>query len=546
MPSRLTWLYALLVLLPTLLVAGVLLRLLTHERERLARAGVQAAEEQTRAVAEQIGAAMQGFEDDLLRRLAGLPATNLAAALKEWESRDPLVRRAFVVSDTRGVLLPDPRGAQSSEDADFLHRFAPLFSGEISWSPTASAETLQRPLLTQNLRVQAAQQAADAQAAPAAAPRIAPDGPGQGCLPWFAGRDLHLLAWVRRPGLRYGVEVEMAALLARIVPSFPAAMPAGRALALLDGHGRVAHAVGDLEIGPAARPVAAAPLAPALPHWQVAAYGGTGAGRAFLFRAGAALTALLVLVLLGGGWFLWRDARRSQVEARTRTSFVANVSHELKTPLTSIRMYAELLGEERVRDEARRRHYLDVIVRESQRLTRLVNNVLDFSRLDRGRKTYRPEKLDLAAEARRIVDTQRDRLAEAGLAVELDAPADVPCTARADRDAFEQALLNLLDNAVKYAAGGKRLAVAVTRAAGRPAVRVTDFGPGVPAGQRRRLFAAFHRADDALTARQPGCGLGLHLSRRLLRDQGGDLLYDPAPEGGARFTIVLPPGEDVT
>ncbi len=253
----------------------------------------------------------------------------------------------------------------------------------------------------------------------------------------------------------------------------------------------------------------------------------------------AILCCILLLAILGGGWLLLRDAHRSAIDARTRTTFVANVSHELKTPLTTIRMYAEILNEGRTKDESRRAHYLDVIVQESQRLTRLINNVLDFSRLEQGRKTYRPEDLDLATETRRIVEAQNSRLQAVGLAVELEG-ADTPCPAHADRDAFEQALLNVLDNAAKYAVSGKRVLVHVASANGAAQVRVCDRGPGVPAAHRSRLFQQFHRADDSLTTRQPGCGLGLSISRRLLRDQGGDLRYETAENGGACFVLTLP------
>jgi signal transduction histidine kinase len=366
-----------------------------------------------------------------------------------------------------------------------------------------------------------------------------------GWIPWFEGRNLHLLAWTQRAnGLRYGVEVEMNSLLARLITAFPEHVPAGQTLALLDGQGAVMHGVGATEYRPSLPCLSAVSLAPALPHWQLVAAGAGAAGntRGLVFMLSAILCGILLLAILGGGWLLLREAHRSAIEARTRTTFVANVSHELKTPLTTIRMYAELLSEGRARDESRRAHYLEVIVQESQRLTRLINNVLDFSRLEQGRKTYRPEDLDLAAETRRIAEAQRSRLLAAGLAVEIEG-ADTPCPAHADRDAFEQALLNVLDNAAKYAVSGKRLLIHVSCADNRSQVRVCDWGAGVPAAHRSRLFQQFHRADDSLTARQPGCGLGLSISRRLLRDQDGDLCYETAESGGACFVLTLPTNE---
>jgi signal transduction histidine kinase len=304
------------------------------------------------------------------------------------------------------------------------------------------------------------------------------------------------------------------------------------------------HGVGARELDPAAARMAGIPLAPALPHWQIVIAGsGHAAGRGLLFLFAAILCGILVLTILGGGWLLLRESNRSATEARTKTSFVANVSHELKTPLTTIRMYAELLSDGRARDESKRARYLDVIVQESQRLTRLINNVLDFSRMEQGRKTYRPESLDLAEETRRILEAQAERLQAAGLSVECQG-FDAPCPAYADRDAFEQALLNVLDNAAKYGASGKRLVVQVDGGDPRlSTVRVCDWGPGIPAAHRSRLFQQFHRVDDTLTARQPGCGLGLSISRRLLRDQGGDLCYAPDPDpanGGACFVLSLP------
>ncbi len=277
-----------------------------------------------------------------------------------------------------------------------------------------------------------------------------------------------------------------------------------------------------------------------LPGWRVTAghaadYAGSAPSNVFAF--GAALIALLVFFILAAGGLLVRQARRSEQEAVLKTSFVANVSHELKTPLTTIRLYADLLAQGRVRDEAKRTAYLETIGNETQRLARLVGNVLDFSRLEQGKKKYERVEFDLAAELRRLVEVHGPRLAEAGLALSVEAADTLPVAT--DRDAVEQIVLNMLDNACKYAAEGGEVLLAVENTQAGARVTVADRGPGVPVEQRERIFEKFHRVDDRLTAAQGGAGLGLSIARQLARGLGGDLVCHAREGGGAEFVFTL-------
>jgi signal transduction histidine kinase len=185
---------------------------------------------------------------------------------------------------------------------------------------------------------------------------------------------------------------------------------------------------------------------------------------------------------------------------------------------------------------------LRTIARETQRLARLVNNALDFSRLEQGKKKFSLEALELTGELTRLLDTHEPRLAESGLTLRREFPAEAtPVTT--DRDALEQIVLNLIDNAVKYAADGGEVTVVLTPRAGGGAgaeLRVQDRGPGVPVEHRERIFEKFHRVDDTLTAEKSGAGLGLSIARQLARGLGGDLRYAPREGGGAQFILSLP------
>ncbi|MFH1006509.1 MAG: HAMP domain-containing sensor histidine kinase [Candidatus Latescibacterota bacterium] len=251
---------------------------------------------------------------------------------------------------------------------------------------------------------------------------------------------------------------------------------------------------------------------------------------------------LMLTATIGfGGYLVVRDAAREAKLSRLRSDFVSNVSHELKTPLTSIRLYAETLLMKRFRGETERAHCVETILHESERLSRLVDNVLDFSRIEQGRKTYQLRNEDLADVARSCLDLFRYRLREEGFTVRTDIPASlrpIPL----DKDGVTQALLNLLNNAVKYSGERKEIHFRIYDVADHVTVEVADRGMGMPEREQARIFDTFYRIEsDRLKV--SGAGLGLTLVRHVMDAHRGRVEVESAVGQGSTFRLVFPRGK---
>lgn len=248
-----------------------------------------------------------------------------------------------------------------------------------------------------------------------------------------------------------------------------------------------------------------------------------------------ALTAGMMVVALV-------QLRRERELARLRSDFISSVSHELRTPLSQILLFAETLSLGRVRSDRERSGAADVIVQEARRLMQLVENVLHFSRAERRMTRLVPESVALAPCVRDIVETWRPLAAAAGatLALRLDERA----TARVDRGALRQMLLNLLDNAVKYGPAGQTVTVGVEEVEGRARLWVADEGPGIPAEERARVWEPFYRLRRDVHSAAAGSGIGLFIVRELAALQDGEVSVESAAQGGARIVIDLPTPPD--
>ncbi len=246
---------------------------------------------------------------------------------------------------------------------------------------------------------------------------------------------------------------------------------------------------------------------------------------------------LLLGLFLGAGALLTLQTRRSAREAERRITFVAQVSHELRTPLTSIRMFADLLGGPGV-DDVKRERFAGRIADESRRLGALIERLLAFNALEKGTRKIERTAVDVGVVVAEVAEEMRGTLAAAGLVLELDVPAHPP-VADGERSTVKQALINLLDNAAKYAPGSGAVTVTLRADASRLRLTVADRGPGVPREIRGRAFEPFVQGGRTLTDKSPGVGLGLSIARGLLRQADGDLvLLDTA--SGAAFEIRLP------
>jgi two-component system phosphate regulon sensor histidine kinase PhoR len=257
------------------------------------------------------------------------------------------------------------------------------------------------------------------------------------------------------------------------------------------------------------------------------------------FERNLALILVLDVLLLAGAWLLYRAFSRELELTRMKSDFVSTVSHELRTPLALIRMYAETLDMGRIKDEGKKKEYLGTIVRESERLTRLVNNILNFARIEAGRKQYRMGPVDLNAVVGAVMDSYADHLKERGFTPVVALAPDLPLI-QADEEALSEAIINVTDNAVKYSGESKYLRVATGREGANVFVEVEDHGVGIAVQHHKKIFDTFYRVSDGLAHNTKGSGLGLALVRHIVDAHGGDVGLSSVPGSGSTFRLSFP------
>ncbi|HSF19575.1 MAG TPA: HAMP domain-containing sensor histidine kinase [Vicinamibacteria bacterium] len=253
------------------------------------------------------------------------------------------------------------------------------------------------------------------------------------------------------------------------------------------------------------------------------------------------MSALLAAALIAGLAGLYRMVGVTVEFAERQKNFVSAVTHELKTPLTAIRMYGEMLREGLVDDEEKRKHYYEVITSESERLTRLVGNVLELSQLERKNRHLRLVSGSVTPVLQEIVEILGPQARREGLEIRVETEDGLP-NALYDRDALIQVLFNLVDNAIKYSRQADRAREIVLRArrqGGAVVVAVIDAGPGVKEEHLRHVFEAFYRAESELTRRSKGTGIGLSLVRGLVEAMGGEVEGKNVDTGGFSVSVVL-------
>jgi signal transduction histidine kinase len=450
-------------------------------------------------------------------------------ALRDAAHRERLVRQLFVL-DAEGELVHPPKGERASAtERAFLERTERIFR---DGAPFLRA-TGEEPARSRSGR------------------RVAPSGDYHGWHVWYWDEGISLLYWRRdAQGRIFGAEVSRVVLLADIVAALPdtdpddPSLPHGR-IQLADASGRPVYGFGGLEPEEGQAPRVRLPLADPLGSWELRYFVGEGIDESFggsmLINLFVALGAL-ALAVVGFAVYFYREQSRELREAGQRVTFVNQVSHELKTPLTNIRMYAELMEDQLDEEEERLHGYLGVIVSESQRLSRLIANVLTFGRARESRLTIRP----VPGVVDRLIDQVVSQFEPSFSAkeIEISLVGGAPDRVLVDADALGQILGNLLGNVEKYAAAGGRVEISRRREGSTTLITVSDRGPGIPRGDEERVFRPFFRHSRALTAGASGTGIGLGIARDLARLHGGDLELEPSEEG-ARFRLTLrTPKED--
>jgi len=527
---RLLIIFALIVVVPLAVLGWLGAKLVRDEQTVVEHRFSSLMENQLHGVDGEIRNVLEAWQRDLRSDLESIPST--PADIRERIRRSPTVSHYFRLDSQQRLVYPNPAEELTTDERAFLVR---------------SAEIWDRQALTTDSAPESQVQQSMPQQAKAVSQKV-PPGPErlEGWYAWFWGDGTHLIFWLRDDfGGYVGAELNVPRLKSDIVIALPDT-PAGTGpledvrMALLDTKGSPIYRWGGYDPAENERPRATLPLSYPLGGWSLAYYAApaltqTDLSRGLWFNVGSAI-AVVAIAVVGLAVYFYRENARDMRLAAQRVSFVNQVSHELKTPLTNIRMYAELLEREIDESDEKPRRHLDIIVSESQRLSRLIGNVLTFSRKHRHALQLRPEPACVDAIIGAVLDHYRPALEAKN--IEATFRTGAPDAVLVDTDVIEQIIGNLISNAEKYGAEGKRLDIETHQDGETVRVTVADAGPGVPAPERERIFEPFYRVSNRLSDGVTGTGIGLAIARELATLHGGSLVLMPS-EHGAVFQILL-------
>ncbi|MGI9304266.1 MAG: sensor histidine kinase [Gammaproteobacteria bacterium] len=459
-----------------------------------------------------------------------------AAALRDYLDDQPGLRQVFVMAGDGSRIHPPSDLPLSSAEQAFVERTAAIWTDKNLLYESHAAEK-EQPAAASSSQIKTSRKSES-------------DATAAGWHVWYAGNNMNWIFWWRDGvGSLIGFELDPVRVAADIIALLPSTggdydKLGNASVRLLNEHDSIIYQWGRLQPGAGQQRAGFLPLRHPLGSWKLEYYGaGLQAGsRWSLFNL--ATTLITVCAALGGlAFFLYREHTRAMRVATQRVSFVNQVSHELKTPLTNIRMYAELLDDQLdelsadpVESRSRLRRYSDVIATESQRLSRLIANVLSFSQSQRGRLQLRAKTDNVDRIIESAVAAYRPALEAKNCEIRIRTNASQP--AEIDPDIVEQILNNLLSNVEKYGASGGLLEITSAQEESRITVTVHDHGPGIAKREQQRIFDAFYRIDSRITEGVSGTGMGLSIARQLARLHGGDLTL-VATEKGACFRLTL-------
>jgi len=511
MNRKLIAILLLIAVLPLIPLAWLGVSLSRHEQERVQQDFKGILTGRLTDVKRHVSTVMDARERELISVLESLPRGD-AESLREVARKHRLIRQVFVL-DSRGKMShPRVSPDMTSQERGFLERTATVWDSGIRLG--AGNESDQGV------------------------------NSDHGWHTWFWGQGLNVMLWRKDiSGEVQGIELDRMALISEVVALLPVHEddhPVEGSIVLCDASDEVIYQWGNTDISLETPPRAVVGLAAPLGAWKLKYFmpigvGGGGISKSSLFNVLSALGVMAVAFLALAVYF-YRESSREMREAAERVSFVNQVSHELKTPLTNIRMYAELLEESLQGSGEQMTQRIGVVVSESQRLTRLINNVLTLGRKQKGTLQLR-HRVGVVDEVVSGV-INHFNLAMTQKNIEVTFREGAPGKVDLDTDALEQVLGNLLNNVEKYASSGGRVEIETAQDETTTTVTVSDKGPGIPVGHEESLFEPFTRVSSKLTDGVAGTGIGLSIARDLARLHGGDLSLVPS-ESGATFKLVL-------
>ncbi|MBF0431287.1 MAG: HAMP domain-containing histidine kinase [Fibrobacteria bacterium] len=461
------------------------------------------------------------IENQLIQQLPSSPPTQ--EILQRLSRKHALVSQAFYMDSKGKLVYPDTGQQLSQREIKFLQRTSLLWENDAILEGQEGKESAGLERLSKE------RSGKSAHGLLALAERH-----NQGWIPWYWEDGLHLLFWKAVSGGGViGVEVEYMALLSRVTASLPEGESSLGKYVLCNAGGEFIYQWGRFSPEEEKALFQSHQLPAPLHSWQIRYY---GKGMSLTQEGGWGelagqwiVLAMLLLTLIGLSVYFFRESSRSFYEAEHRVQFVNRVSHELKTPLTNIRLYAELLEDKLSEEDKTAVKQLSIIQAETQRLTRLISNILTFSKQAKSTLKLRPEEICVDDVIKTTMESCKPSLEKLGVLIELDLNA--PVLVSLDRDAGGQILYNLISNVEKYARSGGSIKITSGQTRNETRIQVIDKGPGIPLNQVQKIFNPYYRVSSKVTEGISGTGIGLSISRDLARIQGGELELVKSPEG---------------